>query len=367
MPTNGPSEFASGEHLELAHTLRDCLASGVLVVNRHGDITACSPEAGRLLRLSPEPAALGPLASLPGPLQNLIREAIATKTAITNRNLAVPGPAGAATTFQVSVLPMQPQPDALDVVVILHNLTPAARLEQNVRRLDRLATIGTLSASMGHEIKNALVAVKTFVDLLLDQNRDAELAEVVRREMSRMDSIVGQMLKFGGPAQPAFATVRVHELLDHSLRMVQHQLDGKLIALHRSFQAAPDAIQGDDYQLEQAFVNLFLNAADAMGANGKLTVTTETISASTPAGHKQAQVRITVADTGVGVAPENMPQLFEPFFTTKSHGTSLGLPITRRIVQEHHGEISVASELNRGTTFTVLLPAGAKPAASRVT
>jgi two-component system NtrC family sensor kinase len=74
-----------------------------------------------------------------------------------------------------------------------------------------------------------------------------------------------------------------------------------------------------------------------------------------------------VADTGVGVAPENMPQLFEPFFTTKSHGTGLGLPITRRIVQEHHGEISVASEVNRGTAFTVLLPTGAKPAASRVT
>lgn len=355
------------EGLNLAHALRDCLASGVLVVNRREQITACTPEAERLLQLAPGRIAHVTLSSLPAPLQNLIHEVIAAKTAITHRTVALRAQDQKQITLQVSAVPVQAaQPEALDVVVILHDLTGAVRLEQNIQRLDRLATIGTLAASMGHEIKNALVAVKTFVDLLLDQNRDAELADVVRREMSRIDSIVGQMLKFGGPAQPNFSTVRVHELLEHSLRMVQHRLDGKLIALHRSFQAAPDSIQGDDYQLEQAFLNLFLNAADAMGPNGKLTVATETVPGNAGAGHRHPQVRITVADTGIGVAPENMAQMFEPFFTTKSHGTGLGLPITRRIMQEHHGEITVASELNKGTTFTLLLPTGVKPALRRM-
>jgi signal transduction histidine kinase len=215
---------------------------------------------------------------------------------------------------------------------------------------------------MAHEIKNALVAVKTFVDLLLDRNREAELTETVRREMQRIESIVRQMLKFAGPARPLFSPVRLHDVLDHSLRMVQRQLDGKLISLNRSFRAQPDSIHGDNYQLEQAFVNLLLNAVEAMGPHGALNVATELVPAlrSTKAGDSPL-VRVTISDTGMGVAPENMCHLFEPFFTTKHDGTGLGLPITQRIVKEHHGDITVHSEPNKGTTFNILLPANAKP------
>jgi two-component system sensor histidine kinase HydH len=146
--------------------------------------------------------------------------------------------------------------------------------------------------------------VKTFVDLLLEKNQDAELTEVVRRELRRIDSMVSQMLKFAAPARPAFAAVRVHDVLDHSLRMVQHQLEGKLISLNRSFNAAPDSIKGDDHQLEQAFVNLFLNAVEAMGMKGSLTVATEIVrtapaKATPPETHCRPQPRITIADTGM--------------------------------------------------------------------
>jgi two-component system sensor histidine kinase HydH len=249
------------------------------------------------------------------------------------------------------------------VVVVVNDIGSARRLEENMRRLDRLASIGTVSASMGHEVKNAFVAVKTFVDLLLEKNPDSELTEVVRRELSRIDSIISQLLKFAGPARPRFATVHLHEVLDHSLRMVQHQLKGRLISLKRSFKAAPDAIKGDGHQLEQAFVNLFLNAVEAMGTSGSLTVATEVVPAlppvaAAPEPNNQPKVRVTIADTGVGVPPENISRLFEPFFTTKNHGTGLGLPITRRILQEHHGDITVQSQVDKGTTFRILLPAG---------
>ena len=150
-------------------------------------------------------------------------------------------------------------------MLVLHDLTPARQLEERLEQLDRLANIGTLAAGMAHEIKNALVAGKTFVDLLLEKHQDAELVEVVRREMGRIDAIVSRMLKFAGPARPAFSEVRLHEVLEHSLRLVQPQLEGKAIVLSRSFQAAPDRVSGDDYQLQQAFVNLFLNALEAMG------------------------------------------------------------------------------------------------------
>ena len=128
---------------------------------------------------------------------------------------------------------------------------------------------------MAHEIKNGMVAIKTFVDLLAQKGQDAELTEVVRRELQRINAIVTQMLRFAAPNRAAFTTVRVHELLDHSLRLLQHQISGKLISLQRHYQAEPDTVRGDDAQLQQAFMNLLLNALEAMGTNGVLTVDTE--------------------------------------------------------------------------------------------
>ena len=267
--------------------------------------------------------------------------------------------------------------------------------DKNLRRLERLASLGTLSAGLAHEIRNALVAMKTFVDLLLEKNQDAELAEIVRREIGRIDSIVAQMLKFAGPSMPTLAPIRLHEILDRSLRLLHHRLEAKMISLHRSYAAGSDLIRGDDYQLEQAFVNLFLNALEAMGPNGKLDVTTDLTGAEinessaqsqkraesreqraesregahgvtrptsplsplpSPAGGRR-QLRVRIKDSGVGIAPECMARLFEPFFTTKQNGTGLGLAITRRIIQEHGGAISVESEPNQGATFSVLLSA----------
>jgi len=351
------------EGFNLVPALRDCHSPSVLVVSRAERILSCTPEAERLLALPPGSRGNAPLSLLPLPLQHIIQEAFAQRKPVTVGELALAIGVQPTRKFHVNVLPLPPCANELHAVVTLTDMTGFARIQQTVERLDRLATIGTLSASMAHEIKNALVAVKTFIDLLLEKNKDADLAEIVGREMNRVNYIVRQLLKFGGTTCPAHATVRLHDVLEHSLRMVQHQLDGKLISLNRSFKATPDAVHGDNHQLEQVFVNLFLNAVDATGANGSLTVETEFISAATPevAAPQQAgqpHVRVTVADTGAGISPENLDQMFEPFFTTKNNGTGLGLPISRRIVQEHRGLITVQSQPNKGTIFSVLLPAG---------
>lgn len=346
-----PRENVNGLHL--AQSLRDCLTSGVLVISRREQIVSCNSEAEKLLNLPPGKSLLAPATLLPAALQNLIREVIAGKKPITHGQLKLSAANSVTRTFHVNLVPVQSQADSPDVVVVLSDISSFAQLEANVTRLDRLSTIGTLSATMAHEIKNALVAVKTFVELLLEKNRDSELSDVVSREMKRMESIVGQMLRFGGPARPSFSTVRLHDVLEQSLRMVQHKLDGKLISLTRSFNATPDAIHGDDYQLEQAFVNLFLNAAEATGTNGSLTVSTEVVAAVSKAA---PHVRVMVKDSGIGITPEHLQKMFEPFFTTKHHGTGLGLPITQRIIQEHSGEITVESEPDKGTTFFIKIP-----------
>ena len=231
-----------------------------------------------------------------------------------------------------------------------------------MRRLDRLHSVGTLSASMAHEVKNAFVAVRTFVDVLLEKNPQADLGDVVRREMGRIDAIIGQFLKFSRPAAPAFDHIHLHPVLNKSLALIHHLLNERQIEVTRAFAAAPDSLVGDTDQLEQAFLNLFFNAMEAIGKNGRLTVTTSIVGADAevsglPPHRTQPYVHVAVQDSGTGILPANMSRLFEPFFTTKPEGTGLGLPMTRRIIQEHHGLITVQSELNRGTRFDVLLPA----------
>lgn len=336
----------------LAEVLHQCLGAGVLVIGPDEQILCCTPESERLLGLPPAPWLGCDLSALPPGIEKIAREAFTTRQPVPPRTVTL-ATGREAPAFRLAAFPFHSATGAWQVVVTVHEVAIVRRIEQDLNRLDRLASLGTLSAGLAHEIRNAFVAVRTFVDLLLEKNRDAELAEVVGREMRRIDSILSQMLKFGTPSRPAFAPVRVHEVLDHSLRMLQHQFDGKLIALNRKFTAAHDAIKGDDYQLEQAFVNLFFNALEAMGPSGTLSVATELTKAHLGG---TSFVRVTVADNGIGIAPGNMRRLFEPFFTTKQNGTGLGLAITQRIVREHHGEITAASEPGKGTTVQVLLP-----------
>jgi signal transduction histidine kinase len=259
---------------------------------------------------------------------------------------------GHATALRASILPVKTG-GLSETVVVLNSLTSTPVFEQNLRRLDRLAGLGTLSASMAHEIKNGMVAIRTFVDVLAQKGQDTELTEIVGRELERINAIVTQMLRFAAPNRAAFTTVRIHEVLDHSLRLMQHQISGKLISLKRHYQAEPDTVRGDDAQLQQAFMNLLINALEAMGTNGVLTVKTEMMKDE---GGGQ-QLWINIQDTGVGIAPENLERLFEPFFTTKRNGTGLGLAISHRIVLEHHGLLRVQSDPGKGSTFSLSLPA----------
>lgn len=354
MPTNPHHQPGSlADPGNYSSILRNGLTCGVVGIDGRKTITVFSAEAERLTGLAAAAVIGQPMDKLPEGLRKIVGEIFATATPAADRHIRLTTAPGEIRDVRVHAVVAVAQGKADQLVLILHDLTTAQQLELNLRRLDRLANIGTLSASMAHEVKNAIVAVRTFVDLLLEKQQESELAEIVGREMKRIDAIVSQMLRVAGPAKPDIAPVRAHGALEHSLQLVQHQLNEKLITLKKSLAAADDQVAGDLYQLEQAFMNLLLNAVEAMGVNGELTVATDVTS---PAAGRPAQFRITIRDTGVGITPENMSHLFETFFTTKKHGTGLGLPITRRIIEEHRGSISVASEPNHGATFTVLLP-----------
>ncbi|MCI0748245.1 MAG: ATP-binding protein [Verrucomicrobia subdivision 3 bacterium] len=343
--------------LSFADALHSCLGAAIISIGPDRFITCFNDHAERLTHLSATHALNQSFDRLPVALRDVIEEVFRTSRAIEGRHVHVRDGdlrvSAYPLTSAISDSPLKSYAKApgkgIGVVLLAQDLAPVQKLENNMRQLDRLASVGALSASMAHEIKNAMVAVRTFVDLLIHENPDADLAPIVGREMRRIDSIVSQMLRLAGPARPTFASLRLHSLLDHALRLVQHQLEGKQIRSRRDFSARTDLVRGDEYQLQQAFLNLFFNAIEAMGAGGQLTVKTEMV--SIPAG-----IRVSVCDTGVGIPPENLGRLFDAFFTTKQHGTGLGLPITRRIIQEHRGNITVESETAKGTAFHVVLP-----------
>jgi signal transduction histidine kinase len=338
--------------LGFENALGACLLSGIVLYDSKSGTATVSPEARQILGLSSELPSEIPLKNLPAAVGELAREALAGGNAVSARQVTVTTKRG-TDSVHVSAVPLKSSSANSAVVLTVHAFSTTTPFIQQIRQLDRLANTGTLAAGMAHEIKNALVAGRTFLDLLLEKNTDAELVQIVRRETGRIDAIVSRMLRFAAPNTTSMISVHLHEVLEHALRLVQPQIAAKAIHLERSFGANPDLTRGDEYELQQAFVNLLLNALEAMSDHGQLRISTSIVSTTNEAAPSLVTM---VQDSGAGILPEHMQRLFEPFFTTKSSGTGLGLPITRKIIEEHGGVIEVASRAGQGTTFTVRLP-----------
>jgi len=351
------SPNTGGQGVSFEDLLQTSYACGVMSIDAGGAVNFVSPEAEKILRLAgTDKSKL--TAKLPASLQALVHETQTTGQAVTDRKIVLEPEFGQSPAISVTVMPAAAAREK-KLIVLLKDFSSAKKLEQSLRRLDRLASAGTLSAGMAHEIRNALVAIKTFVDLLLEKNKHDELAEIVSHEMDRMVAMVSQILKFAVPTTPVFAPISVHKILDRCLLLAQHRVEGRQITFERQLQAEKDVLEGDSYQLEQAFVNLLLNAVEAINGMGTLTVTTELVGppdGQLREGNSRRWMQTRISDTGAGISPENMNRLFEPFFTTKQNGTGLGLAVTRRIIEEHHGTVQVESQYGKGTTFTILLP-----------
>ena len=355
------------EGLNLSGLLFRSMEPGVVSVDAQRTVTAFNRAAERITGLTAQAILGRPMTGLPSSLQKAIEETFASGEPVADRTFVLfPDAEEKAPVHATTSLCADGSGHPLVVVAVFHDLNSARKLERRIRRLERLASIGTLSAGVAHEIKNALVAIKSFSDLLAERNQDVEMTSLISRETKRIDSLVTQLLKFAGPAKPTFSSVSIHEVIENSLRLVQHHLTTRKIHLVRALDAGIDLVQGDAKQLEQALINLLLNAVEAMEEMGTLTVATEIVVATAhvsplePKG-KAEQIQVSIKDTGSGIPPEVTPRLFVPFVTTKPEGTGLGLAITSRIIQEHHGRINVESEVNKGTTFKINLPLSRMP------
>ncbi|MEY2479565.1 MAG: hypothetical protein QOI04_492 [Verrucomicrobiota bacterium] len=346
-------------------TLLENLTTGVIAVSANGKITVFNNEAGQITELNPREIIDQSLENLPEEIRELLRETLRSRRGQENNELTFASGERAVSVRASSSIFHDQEGRILGALMVLTDITALKRLEQQIRRSDRLASLGTLSAGMAHEIKNPLVSIKTFAQLLPERYLDSDFREtfsnLIGHEIDRIDTLVNQLLRFARPAKPHLKPLHVHDLLEKSLMLVGHRLYQKEIKLTRSWDANVDTIRADADQIEQVFLNFFLNAIEAMKGGGELTVATEigsanewTISGSN--GDGQEILRVTIRDNGEGIRREDIPHVFDPFFTTKDYGTGLGLSVVHGIIQEHGGQIEVESDVSKGTAFHILLP-----------
>jgi PAS domain S-box-containing protein len=266
-----------------------------------------------------------------------------------------------------SVLP-GPAGEVDGAVLAIEDVTERVALEREMQQAEKLVVMGQLAAGIAHQIGTPLNVISGSAEYLMmewgaDRPRPHEL-EIIVAQTDRITKLIQQLLNFARPARMAMQPVKLNDLLREVVGLTEHQIAKERIKVRTEFQPDLPAIQGDSNQLEQAFLNIVINAWHAMPAGGTLTLRTR----STPVANRLPRpgrvatpegVEVSISDTGVGIPAEVLPRIFDPFFSTKGvgKGTGLGLAITRRILEDHRGTIEVSSEVGQGTTFTVWLPA----------
>ena len=347
--------------------LLDNLVNGVIAVNAEQVVTVFNREAQRITRLDAASILNHPLSTLPDPVVEVLQMTFLTGRGVRDSEVVIAraDEEGIPVRMGSSIFRGH-DGHVMGALLVFHDLTVFRKLEAQVRRTDRLASLGTLSAGMAHEIKNTLVTIKTFTQLLPERFDDAEFREVfsslVGHEVTRIDSIVNQLLKFARPVKPSLVPAHLHTILQQTLRLSQQQMKQKGISVQEDLSAGSDLIMGDADLLTQAFINFYLNAVDAMESGGWITIHTETVkrpSAERDLWGEPAMtpvIRLSIQDTGQGIKPEDIARIFDPFFSTKANGTGLGLSVSYNIIQEHNGTIEVESTPGHGTTFYLTFP-----------
>jgi PAS domain S-box-containing protein len=243
-------------------------------------------------------------------------------------------------------------------LIIVDDITDRVRLEDQIVQNDKLTSIGLLAAGVAHEVNTPLAVISSHSQLLRKQLPDDDdrlsVMDKIIKQTFRASEIVNSLLSFSRTNPTEFVELDVHQVIAETLSLLDHQLRSSGIKVQRDFTAGAPLAFGNAGKLQQVFLNLFLNARDAMSGGGALRVRSDTT---------DAKLRIWIEDTGVGISSEDIKKIYDPFFTTKEagKGTGLGLSVSYGIVQEHGGNIEVESVPGQGTTFRLELPLARKP------
>jgi len=270
--------------------------------------------------------------------------------------------------FSISPL-TDPEGSLIGHTLIFQDITKFKEMEEQMKRVDKMAAVGVLASGMAHEIRNPLASLSGSIQMLkseltLDDSQQ-HLMEITLRESERLNALITDFLLFAHPPQTHKILFPIGKIIEETIDLFIHSPsfhDG--IRLFRPNGSEEMQASIDPDQMRQVFWNLFINAAQAMSDGGEIRVQLRkgnTLGGTSlplpPQLRKKEWVKISITDSGNGIPPEEKEKIFEPFFTTKENGTGLGLSIVHKIIENHNGLIKVESELGRGSTFIIFLPA----------
>ena len=325
--------------------------SGVVAVDADGVVAMFNPAAERLTGLTYARVNGQPLDLLPAGLGDALRGTLGDGHARTFPELELSD----GTTTRPVICTASPlrDPDGalLGAVAVLGDLTPVRELEIERRRVERLAYIETFAAGIAHEVKNPLVAIKTFAQLIPrrrdDQRFIDEFSRVVTREIGRMERLVERLRTLSRPGQRPHHVLDVRQPLVDALDFMQASFEDKHVSVEAALGEAEAPVLGDGHEIEQLFLNLLMNANEATPAEGRITIVVV---------RSEGRVVVSVADSGPGIPVDALDRVFDPFFTTKERGSGLGLAICAGIADSHGARLRVENVISGGARFTVEFP-----------
>ncbi|MFA7405006.1 MAG: ATP-binding protein [Pelobacteraceae bacterium] len=243
----------------------------------------------------------------------------------------------------------------MGLTVTLRNETERERLREETVRLDRLASLGKLSAGIAHEVRNPLTGISLLLDDLHDKpgfsTDDKEMLSKALAEIERVERLISALLNYSSPVRTDFREGDLTPIVKDILLLMRRQAEKQGVTLNVSYAPLP-AFRFDPEKIRQALINILKNALEVLESGGIITITTECL---------DTVVTIAIHDNGPGIREQDLPLIFEPFFTRKGAGTGLGLSITQRIIEEHHGTLTVESDDTTGTMFRIALPLDNRP------
>ncbi len=254
--------------------------------------------------------------------------------------------------FQITTAPIKGEDGEIHGYIrLFHDVTEMKMMEEQIAHSEKLASIGRLAAGIAHEIGNPMTSIFSFVQILREEEEDdpfkKESLDTIYFHVNRVSGILKQLSGFSKMPAGDTRECNINEIIETSVNLIQYDKKAKSITMTKHLDPNLPTVMADGNQLSQVFVNLILNAVDAMPEGGELTISTET---------RDHKVVISFRDTGVGIKNEDKAKIFDPFYTTKEKGTGLGLAVSYNIIKKMNGTITVDSEIGKGTTFTITLP-----------
>lgn len=333
------------------------ITSGVITVGPDGSVATVNTAAERALGMREAdmvPRRLGILFSDDGGLELAMQQVLRGVAHRRVEDMTLQTTSGKTLHARVSISRMRDDGGrVLGAVVSIEDISEVKALTDQLIRADRLAAMGELTAGVAHEVRNPLGIIKASVQLVEESGSDpvrtAEVMRVIRHEIDRLDRVIKALLDFGRPSAPTLRTTDIRSVLDDVVLFTSRFASQARVEIETTYDHDGLTVFADTDQLKQVFVNLVSNAVQAMEETGGAI--------RLHAWGDREYVYVSVADTGPGMNSATVEKVFDPFFSTRDAGTGLGLTIVHRIIDQHGGRIEIASTPERGTTFTVVLPA----------